>query len=136
MRYLLDTNICIYALKNRPPEVLQRLREVGRAAVAVSVITVLELRQGADKSQQASANHDRLDFFLRPIPVLDFDLNDALTGARVRANLERKGTPIGDLDSLIAGQALARGLVVVTNNLREFQRVTDLHTENWVQGLR
>lgn len=133
MRYLLDTNICIYALKNRPPEVLQRLQEVGRAAVAVSVVTVLELRQGAEKSQQFAANHERLDFFLKPIPVLDFEQDDALAGARLRAHLERQGKPIGDLDSLIAAQALARELILVTNNVREFARVPNLQVENWAR---
>lgn len=132
MIYLLDTNICIYALKNRPPEVLQKLREVGRAAVAVSVITVMELRQGAEKSEQAAANHSKLDFFLHPMKVLPFDLEAATQGARIRAYLERQGTKIGDLDSLIAAQALAGDLILVTNNLREFNRVPGLRTENWV----
>ena len=131
MIYLLDTNICIYALKNRPPEVLQKLREIGRAAVAVSVITVMELRQGAEKSEQAVANHSKLDFFLHPMKVLPFDLEAALQGARIRAHLERQGTKIGDLDSLIAAQALAGDLILVTNNLREFKRVPGLRTENW-----
>lgn len=132
MIYLLDTNICIYALKNRPPEVLQKLREVGRAAVAVSVITVMELRQGAEKSGQAAANHSKLDFFLHPMKVLPFELEAALQGSRIRAHLERQGTKIGDLDSLIAAQALAGDLILVTNNLREFKRVPGLRTENWV----
>jgi tRNA(fMet)-specific endonuclease VapC len=129
--YLLDTNICIYALKNRPTEVLARLREVGRAAVSISVITLLELRQGAEKSQQAESNHARLDLFLAPMKILPFDEESALEGARIRAHLERRGTPIGDLDSLIAAHALARDLVLVTNNLREFERVPGLRTENW-----
>lgn len=132
MRYLLDTNICVYALKHRPPEVLERLRAVGKAAVAVSVITVLELRQGAEKSQQAVANHARLDLFLGPLRVLPFDEEAALAGARLRAHLERLGRPIGDLDSLIAAQALAREMTLVTNNLREFERVPALQVENWV----
>ena len=131
MTYLLDTNICIYALKNRPSIVLDRLRTVGMAAVALSVITVLELRQGAEKSQQRAANHERLDFFLAPMKILTFDEEAALVGARLRANLERQGTPIGDYDSLIAAQALARDLILVTNNVREFERVPGLQIENW-----
>ncbi|HBL31024.1 MAG TPA: VapC toxin family PIN domain ribonuclease [Acidobacteria bacterium] len=131
MKYLLDTNICIYALKNRPPEVLQRLAAVGRAAVALSVITVLELRHGAEKSQQREATLARLEFFLRPMAVLPFEETDAQTGGRIRAHLDRLGRPIGDLDSLIAAQALSRDLILVTNNLREFERVPDLRTENW-----
>ena len=131
MTYLLDTNICIYALKNRPPGVLQKLQAIGRQAVALSVITVLELRQGAEKSQQAAANHSRLDLFLDAMKILPFDEEAALLGARLRAHLERQGTPIGDFDSLIAAHALARELILVTNNLREFDRVPGLQTENW-----
>src|ERR1700687_4534041 len=112
MSYLLDTNICIYALKDRPPEVLARLRFVGPAAVALSVITVLELRQGAERSQRSEAAHARLDAFLAPMQVVPFEEGDALTGARLRADLYRQGRPIGDLDSLIAAQALARDLIL------------------------
>jgi tRNA(fMet)-specific endonuclease VapC len=130
--YLLDTNICIYALKNRPPEVLERLEAVGRGAVALSVITVLELRQGAEKSQRVAENHSRLDFFLSPIKILPFDEEAAVVAARIRAHLERRGTPIGDLDTLIAAHAIARDLILVTNNLQEFERVPGLKTDNWV----
>lgn len=133
MTYLLDTNICIHALKKRPPQVLDRLEAVGRAAVVVSVITVLELRQGAEKSQRVAANHAALDLFLAPIKVLPFDEEAALIGARLRARLERQGIPIGDYDSLIAAQALAWDLVLVTNNVDEFERVPGLQFENWVR---
>ena len=97
------------------------------------MVTVLELRQGAEKSQQAAANHARLNLFLAPMRILSFDEEAALAGARIRAHLERRGTPIGDLDSLIAAHAVARDLILVTNNLREFERVPGLQTENWVQ---
>ena len=132
MKYLLDTNICIYALKNRPPEVLKRLETVGPCAVAISVITSLELRHGAEKSQHTDKAHAKLDLFLSPIRVLPFDEAAALMGARIRAVLDRKGLPIGDFDSLIAAQALSLDLVLVSNNLREFSRVPDLRYENWV----
>jgi tRNA(fMet)-specific endonuclease VapC len=130
--YLLDTNICIYALKRHPPEVLEKLRSISRSAVAVSVITVLELRQGAEKSQDPRRAHQKLDFFLSSIRALPFDEEAALVAARIRASLELQGRPIGDLDSLIAAHALAQDLILVTNNLREFQRVPDLRTETWV----
>ena len=133
MTYLLDTNICIYALKNRPPEVIERLEAVGRGAVALSVITVLELRQGAEKSQRVAENHSRLDFFLSPMKILPFDEEAAVVAARIRAHLERRGTPIGDLDTLIAAHAIARDLILVTNNLQDFDRVPELKTENWVR---
>lgn len=131
MIYLLDTNICIYALNRRPPEVLEKLRSISRSAVAVSVITVLELRQGAEKSQHPGMAHQKLDFFFSSIRALPFDEDAALVAARIRAGLERQGRRIGDLDSLIAAHALAQDLILVTNNLREFERVPDLRTENW-----
>jgi len=132
VRYLLDTNICIYALNHRPPEVLEKLRQVGRRDVAISVITALELRQGAEKSRHPDKTHDKLDLFLAPMRILPFDEQAARIGARVRARLERRGTPIGDFDSLIAAQALALRTTLVTNNLREFARVPDLRAVNWV----
>lgn len=133
MRYLLDSNICIYAMKNRPLQVLRRLQNVGRAVVAVSVITVLELRQGAERSQQRELAHARLDDFFGPMDALPFEASDALVAARLRAQLFRIGRPIGDFDSLIAAQALARDLIVVTNNVDEFERVPDLRIENWAE---
>lgn len=133
MKFLLDTNICIYSLNRRPPEVLERLRAEGQEAVAISVITMLELRQGAEKSQHPEKTHSKLDLFLEPLEILPFDEKAALEGARIRAYLERRGDRIGDLDSLIAAHALSLNLVMVTNNLREFSRVPGLQTENWVR---
>jgi tRNA(fMet)-specific endonuclease VapC len=130
--YLLDTNICIHALKAQPPEVLARLRAVGPAQVALSVITVLELRQGAEGSQQPEVAHGRLDAFLAAMRLVPFEREDAVQGARLRDDLRRRGTPIGDFDSLIAAQAVARNLILVTNSLREFARIAGLRTENWV----
>jgi tRNA(fMet)-specific endonuclease VapC len=134
LKYLLDTNICIYALNNRPPEVLEQLARHGPPRVAVSSVTVLELRHGAEKSQYRKRTHARLDAFLGPIEVLPFDEKAALEGARIRARLEKAGTPIGDLDSLIAATALALDLTLVSNNLREFERVDGLRCESWVDG--
>ena len=132
MRYLLDTSICIYSLNRRPPEVLERLAQVGPASVAISVVTLVELRHGAEKSQEPAKSHRKLDLFLRPMPILDFDEAAAEIAGRIRADLDRRGTPIGDLDSLIAAHAFSRGLVLVTNNLRELGSVEGLRTENWV----
>lgn len=131
MIYLLDTNICVYALKNRPPRVLRRLEQVGPEAVALSVVTVLELRHGAENSAHPERNHAGLDLFLAPFRVLAFDRDAAEEGGRLRARLHREGRRIGDLDTLIAAQALTAGLVLVSNNLREFDRVPRLRTENW-----
>jgi len=129
--YLLDTNICVYALKNNPPEVRRRLEETGPEAVALSVITVLELRHGAENSARPERNHASLDLFLAPLPVLPFDRDAAEEGGRLRARLFHAGRRIGDLDLLIAAQALTAGLILVSNNLREFERVPGLRTANW-----
>jgi len=131
MTYLLDTNVCIYALENHPPEVLRRLREAGPAAVALSVVTVLELRHGAENAADPESDHARLDEFLAPMTVLSFDREAAEIGGRIRARLQRAGLRIGDLDLLIAAQALAAGQVLVSNDLRGFDHVPGLRTENW-----
>jgi tRNA(fMet)-specific endonuclease VapC len=130
MKFLLDTNICVYALKQNP-RVLDRLLAYNRSDVAVSVITEAELRTGAAKSTSAMKTLHRVENFLRPLEIVDFVSDDAAAYAGVRAKLERAGTPIGPLDTLIAAQALARKLVLVTNNEREFRRVTGLRVENW-----
>lgn len=132
MKFLLDTNICIYALKRRPPEVLARLRSIHPEDLGISVVTVLELRQGAEKSQVSERTHARLDAFMAPLRIVPFEEKDAWEGAKIRARLQRLGTPIGDYDCLIAASARARDLVLVSNNLREFDRVDGLRTENWV----
>lgn len=111
---------------------IERLRAEGQEAVAISVITMLELRQGAEKSQVPEKTHGKLDLFLGPLKILPFDENAALEGARIRAHLELQGNRIGDLDSLIAAHALSQKLIMVTNNLREFSRVPGLRIENWV----
>lgn len=132
MRFLLDTNICVYSLNRRPPEVLDRLREVGPTAVGISVITLVELRHGAANSRDPDRSHAKLDLFLAPIRVLDFDRRAGELAGSIRAILRRRGQPIGDMDSLIAAHALSRDLVLVSNNLREFDRVEGLRTENWI----
>lgn len=130
MRFLLDTNICIYALKQNPI-VLGRLLSQSRSEVAVSVITEAELRTGAAKSDAPVKTLRLVENFLRPLGIVDFSSDDAIAYAGVRAKLERAGTPIGPLDTLIAAQAVARRLVLVSNNEREFSRVTGLRVENW-----
>jgi tRNA(fMet)-specific endonuclease VapC len=133
MRFLLDTNICIYALKQREA-VLKRLLAERPIDVCLSVITEAELRTGAAKSASATKTTRLLENFLRPLTVLDFTSEDALAYADVRAKLERAGTPIGPLDTLIAAQALARKLTLVSNNEREFKRIAGLRLENWADA--
>jgi tRNA(fMet)-specific endonuclease VapC len=130
VKFLLDTNICIYAMKAHPA-VLRRLMAHDRMDVAVSVITEAELRTGAAKSSAPTKTMQLAENFLRPLTILDFVSEDAAAYARIRARLERAGTPIGPLDTLIAAQAVARKLTLVSNNQREFGRVSGLRTENW-----
>lgn len=130
MKLLLDTDTCIYALKQNP-SVLGRLLSRSRSDVAVSVITEAELRTGAAKSSSPGRTAHLVENFLRPLAVIELTSADAASYAQVRARLERSGTPIGPLDTLIAAQAVSRKLVLVTNNEREFGRVAGLRLENW-----
>jgi len=130
MKFLLDTDTCIYALK-RNEDVLRRLLSTPREEVAISVITEAELRTGAAKSSSPAKTLRLIENFLRPLAIVDFTSEDAVVYAAVRAKLERAGTPIGPLDTLIASHAVARKLTLVSNNEREFRRVTGLSVENW-----
>lgn len=130
MKFLLDTDTCIYALKQEPL-VLKCLLSKQRSDVAISVITEGELRLGAVKSAAPTKTERLLENFLRPLQILDFVSDDALAYANVRAKLERAGTPIGPLDTFIAAHAVARKLVLVTHDEREFKRVAGLRIEDW-----
>lgn len=130
MKFLLDTDTCIYALK-RNESVLRQLLSTPREDVATSVITEAELRTGAAKSSSPAKTLRLIENFLRPLTIVDFTSEDAIVYAAVRAKLERAGTPIGPLDTLTASHAVARKLTLVSNNEREFRRVTGLIVENW-----
>ena len=130
MQFLLDTDTCIYALKQNE-RVIGRLLATPREDVMVSVITEAELRTGAAKSSSALKTLRAIENFLRPLTLIDFTSDDAIAYATVRARLERAGTPIGPLDTLLASQAVARKLTIVSNNEREFRRVAGLAIENW-----
>jgi tRNA(fMet)-specific endonuclease VapC len=131
--YLLDTNACIAIINGRPQGVRRRLRAtLARGVqVAVSSIALFELWYGVAKSARAPANTERLAVFLAPLETLPFDDDDARAAGTVRARLEHAGTPIGAYDILLAGQAIRRGLVLVTANVAEFARVSGLRSENW-----
>ena len=131
MRFMLDTNICIYTIKHRPPEVIAALRAHESAGLGLSSITVAELYFGVAKSGSARKLL-ALEQFLAPLELADFDRNAAATYGPLRAALEAAGTPIGQLDTQIAAHALALDVTLVSNNTREFARVLGLRLENWV----
>jgi tRNA(fMet)-specific endonuclease VapC len=129
---LLDTNICIYVIKRRPPEVLQRFTTYTVGDLGISSITAAELWYGAAKSERPAQNQQALEQFLLPLSIAPFDDAAARTYGLIRSELERTGTPIGALDTLIAAHSLSLGIPLVTNNVKEFARVTGLAIENWV----
>ena len=131
MRYLLDTNICIYLIKKHSPEILDRLREHSPQDVAISTITLFELQYGVEKSQYKQRSEDALNKFLLPLNIIDIDRSAALEAAVIRAQLEKKGISIGPYDLLIAGLARSQNMTLVTNNTKEFKRVANLHLEDW-----
>ena len=131
MNLLLDTNICIYLIKKRPPSVFKRFDTLAAGTLAVSSITVAELEFGVQKSQFPSQNQQALEQFLLPLMILDFDHEAARTYGKLRAWLETRGKTIGALDMLIAAHALSKGLPLATNNVREFSRVPGLKVINW-----
>lgn len=130
MKFLVDTDICVYAVKQHS-EVVRRLMLHPPVDLAVSVITEAKLRAGAAKSNAAAKATRLLEAFLAPLEIIDVNSGDARIYAQVRSKLERAGTPIGPFDTLIAAQAVARDLTLVTNNEREFRRVAGLRIENW-----
>lgn len=130
-RYLLDTNICIYIAKRRPKEVAGRFERLSPGEVGMSMITYGELLFGAEKSQHPQQAAERLQRFAELVPVLALPGESPGHYARIRAELERAGTPIGANDLWIPAHALASGLILVSNNLRQFGRVSGLQTENW-----
>ena len=134
MKLLLDTNMCIYLIKRKPPQVLQRFNSCSVGEIGVSSITVAELQYGVERSQRPAQNQRALRQFLIPLVIADFDEQAAEAYGKVRAALEAQGKPIGALDTLIAAHALSLGATLVTNNTREFSRVPDLGLANWAEG--
>ena len=133
MRYLLDTNTCIYIIKRSPGRLMLRFKRLRVGDVAVSAITVCELQFGVSNSSQPEKNQRALTEFLGPLEILDLPATAAVVYGEIRTRLQRAGTPIGSYDLLLAAHALQRELTLVTNNVREFLRVPDLRTENWIE---
>lgn len=131
MNVMLDTNICIYLIKQAPSALIARFETFPVGDIGISIITLAELEYGASKSTQPRRNLEALKQFIAPLEVALFDRQAAVAYGRIRVGLEKKGRPIGAMDLLIAAQALSLGVRLVTNNEREFRRVPGLRVENW-----
>jgi tRNA(fMet)-specific endonuclease VapC len=132
VKYLLDTNICIYIIKRKPISVFEKLSSLAIGEVGISSITLAELEFGVQKSANPQKNSAALEQFITPLEILDFSFEAAIMYGKIRAELEKQGKPIGSLDYLIGAHALALDLILVTNNEVEFCRIGRLKIENWV----
>ena len=131
MTYMLDTNICIYAIKNQSSAALEKLKENLSNGICISAITLAELQHGVEKSMNPEKNSMALLQFLSILDILPFDDLAAVEYGKIYAYLQKRGTPIGTIDMLIAAHAKIENLIIVTNNVREFERVPNLKIENW-----
>ena len=132
MKYMLDTNICIGLIRNKPQSLIARLTACTPGEVGVSAITIAELAHGAQKSNRVEENISALEQFLYPLEVADFDQRASDAYGLVRTFLERKGKIIGSMDMLIGAHALSLDAILVTNNTREFKRIPNLNLEDWM----
>jgi len=136
MKYLLDTNICIYIINEKPEKVLRKFEQYPVYEFGISSITHAELQYGVEKSKNKNTNQNALDEFLLPLTILPFHGKKLVTCyGEIMALLEFKGKTIGPLDMLIAAHALGLHLTIISNNIREFSRIPNLKCENWVSGL-
>ncbi|HOK92782.1 MAG TPA: type II toxin-antitoxin system VapC family toxin [Spirochaetota bacterium] len=131
--YLLDTNICIYIIKKKPSDVLKTLKKKSKNDIYISSITIAELEYGVAKSQFPEKNKIALIEFLSIFNILPFDDTDAVNFGIIKLELEKKGKIIGPIDLLLAAQAKTKKLILVTNNVKEFERIEGLKIENWVK---
>jgi tRNA(fMet)-specific endonuclease VapC len=134
MKFMLDTNICIYLIKKKPESVLKKFQSIQVGDVGISAITLAELQFGVYHSAAPDRNGDALNAFIISLEVAPFDEVAALYYGRIRSYLQAKGVAIGAMDMLIAAHAQSRSVVLVTNNLREFVRIPDLFLENWIDS--
>lgn len=132
MKYMLDTNICIGLIRQKPQKLIRRLTRCEPGEVGVSSITIAELAFGANKSNQIEQNLSALEQFLLPIEIADFDQQASAAYGAIRAYLEHEGNIIGSMDMLIGAHALSLGITLVTNNMDEFQRIPKLKVEDWM----
>ncbi|MBX7046912.1 MAG: type II toxin-antitoxin system VapC family toxin [Ignavibacteria bacterium] len=131
MKYLLDTNICIYTINKKNEALMNKLSEIQISDMMISSLTVAELYYGVEKSIKKNENLSSLNYFLLPFDIINFDSSDAMVYGRIRNELRKAGTPIGSNDLLIASQAISRDLILVSNNEKEFQRVPNIKLESW-----
>ena len=131
MKYLIDTNICIYVMNKRPVGVIKKFKQFALGEIGISTITVSELQYGVSKSTYREKNEVRLEEFLAPLEILTYDQTAARIYGDIRFQLEKSGQLIGPLDLLIAAHAISQNLVLITNNDREFKRIKKLKIENW-----
>jgi tRNA(fMet)-specific endonuclease VapC len=131
MKFMLDTNACIFLIKKRSPEIISRIKKHSVGEIGISAITLAELRFGASKSLFVEKNHKALDDFILSLEVAFFDDKAASAYGDIRSYLEKAGTPIGSMDMLIGAHALSLGATVITNNLREFKRIKGLKVVDW-----
>lgn len=130
LRYMLDTNVCISTIRNKPAEVRAAFK-LHHAQMCISSVTVMELLYGVEQSAQVQRNLAEVEGFVARLDVLDYDTVAAAHTAQIRSELSKSGMQIGPYDQMIAGHARSRGLVVVTNNMKEFRRVAGLRIEDW-----
>ena len=133
MKFMLDTNTCIYIIKRKPPDVIERFNQTEISQIGISSITLSELLYGVSKSSKPEQNQIALMQFVAPLEILPYSDEAAQYYGDLRAYLEKQGAPIGSLDMLIAAHALSTNCVLVTNNEKEFIRVPNLKTDNWVK---
>ena len=133
LKFMLDTDISIYTIKNRPDSV-RRTFNLHAGQLCISAITQMELIYGAEKSSNPSRNLADIESYIARLEVLDFNPVAAIHAGQIRAELARAGKPIGPYDQMIAGHARSLGMIVVTNNIAEFSRVPGLRVENWVSA--
>jgi tRNA(fMet)-specific endonuclease VapC len=133
MRFMLDTNICIYIIKKRPLQVLNRFRTFDVADIGVSSITLSELEYGVEKSTKREQNREALVAFMGPLEIAPYDDLAAHHYGAIRAYLEKAGRPVGAMDLLIAAHARSLSIPLVTNNASEFRRIPGLSVENWLR---
>jgi len=131
MKLMLDTNVCIYLIKERPPSILERFASHAVGDIGISVITLAELEYGVSKSSRPARNREALDQFIAPLELASFDRRATAAYGKLRTTLEKKGQSIGSMDLLIAAHALSLDVRLITRNVREFGRVPGLSVEDW-----